>query len=953
MKKTKFFVSHFVIFIAILTLLAITNGRAFANFSGINGTTGPQWIALDSANEGSEPEVTALTYDESGMQVDLQIHGFYIENIEIPNYGWWNRVTLPGQAYLGETGAPDLPVLRRLFSIPGTTDLNVVLENIEYATYGGLKVDPLQPLLKEKDKPTEFQLDEKIYGTNEFYPTGTASTAIAGIMRGVRLGSLIFKPFQFNPISGVLQVAKKITLKVEFKGYNSENAVLKESRITSLPFAKVFKKILLNREFLSFTRADLDCGIDYLIIADHNLYNAFSLQLLKSYHESQGMTVAIVDVSTIGNTADQIKSYIQAEYNSIVPADLDYVLLVGDVSVIPFKQNAYSGYNSDIWYAWLQGGDYIGDVGLGRFPARNLTELNNMVNKSLNKHRNYSPGLWQNKTCLIANKEQYPQKYTACKESIFNYTYALYPPIFDKMYGGDPAFNWTNTDLSNMINDGRGVINYRGHGDTQMFWNWNRSSQDYTVTNVQGLTNGTKTPIIFSIACSTLNMESALETLGEAFMRPSQGAVAFLGAIHPSYTTINHDFDRLLYKGVWDLGLNRIGDLLNSADASLYSLYQDSYVIKNITMYLWLGDPALPLTNYWTVYNPVVHQDNLEGIQCLSPAAVTSMIINKLADINPSDTVVPASQLEVIDFIDQLTGTQMANIGSSGANVLTIMEQFTGDGACSINTNGVWSSHSGVTPTAVQGPFNWSLFRKSNVNQILYDIAYWQQQNQYEAAVPTHGNYCKWVAIEGVSSEVPPSQQPNVNNYPLRGFFIDDPSATGGYHKTFKTAHFWKNPAWGYYLPTNGNNYEAIIEPPPVSGSVSIVEPFNPQWVEEDNCNPYTLMELASKAVYEMELTQNTNFSTAYEETFAGEPIWVERIDLPDGGYYLVPFHKDQTQVVSVVILLSKNGQFIESAYSNEKEGLNFPSNLTKDGQKPEFYWEKGLTSSPYEPLCK
>ncbi|MCU0285133.1 MAG: C25 family cysteine peptidase [Acidobacteria bacterium] len=951
MKKSTFFVSHLVIFIVMLTLMTVTNDCLFANSSSVSGSTGAQWIAIDSAQEGSEPEVTALSYDESGMQVDLKIHGFYIENIDIPGFGLWNKITLPGQSYLAEVGAPDLPVLRRLFSIPGTTDLIVNLENVDYTTYGGLKVNPTQPLLKEKDGPVTFQMDEKIYSTNEFYPTGTASTAITGIMRGVRLGTLEFKPFQFNPVNGVLQVARFIRLKVEFKGFNSENAVLKESRITSLQFEKIFKKILLNREFLSFTRADLDCGIDYLIIADHNLYNAFSLQLLKSYHESQGMTVAIVDVSTIGNTADQIKSYIQAEYNSVIPADLDYVLLVGDVSVIPFKQNAYLTNESDIWYAWLQGGDYIGDVGLGRFPARNITELNNMVTKSLNKHRNSYPGLWQNKTCLIANKEQYPQKYTACKESIFNYAYALYPPVFDKMYGGDPALNWSNTDLSNMINDGRGVINYRGHGSTQNFSSWNLLNQNYTVADVQGLTNGTKTPIVFSIACLTLNMESALETLGEAFMRPNKGAVAFLGAIHPSYTTVNHDFDKLLYKGVWDLGLNRIGDLLNSVDGSLYALYQNSYALENITMYLWLGDPALPLTNYWTVYNPVVHQDNLEGIQCLSPAAVTSMIINKLADINPADTVVPASQLEVIDFIDPLTGTQMVNIGSSGTNVLTILEQFTGNGACSINTNGVWTTHSGVTPTAVQGPFNWSLYRKSNVNQILYDIAYWQQQNQYEAAVPTCGNYCKWVVIEGVSSEVPPSQQPNVNNYPLRGFFIDDPSATGGYQKTFKTAHFWKDPSWGYYLPTNGNNYEAVIEPPPVSGSVAIVEPFNPQWVEEENCNQYTLMELASKAVYEMELTQNTNFSIAYEETLPGEPIWVERSDIPDGGYYLVPFYKEQTQVVSVVIILSNNGQFIESAYSNE--GLDFPSNVTKDGPKPNFYWEKGLTSSPYEPLCK
>jgi hypothetical protein len=306
MKKLKIFVSHFVIFVAMLTFMAITNDIVLAE---PGSKEGPQWIAINGfPGQDIEPEMKAISYDESGMQVDLQIHGFYIEHVEIPNYGWWDRITLPGQAYLGQVGAPDLPVLRRLFSIPGTTDLNVVVENVEYVDYNGLKVDPSQPLLTEKATPGKFELDEEIYGRDEFFPANMAAASIGGIMRGVRLGMVELKPFHFNPVKGILQVAHRIKLKVEFKGYNGENAVYKESRITSTQFEKIFKKTLLNHEFISFTRADLDCGIDYLIIADHNLYNAFSLQLLKAYHESQGMTVAIVDVSTIGNTADQVKA---------------------------------------------------------------------------------------------------------------------------------------------------------------------------------------------------------------------------------------------------------------------------------------------------------------------------------------------------------------------------------------------------------------------------------------------------------------------------------------------------------------------------------------------------------------------------------------------------------------------------------------------------------------------
>lgn len=960
----------------ILAAMGATAEVAYEKDFSESARSAPQWISLvGPESEGDQPTITATSYDKTGMNVEFSLPGFYIETIEIEGQGKFKQVTVPGMGYTVKEGKPDLPMKRSMFSIPGTTDLRVVVDRVEYVDHileeKGIPVKPLQPRLLEKEKALEFIMDEGTYNKDAFDrdPADSVKVSVAGIIHGVRLGMLEMYPFLYNPVTGVLRIAKNITLKVEFTGTNTtDDPVHYTTRVIPPQLKRTLKKYLLNFDMVAqdpfaadpvpddpvFYPIDLNCDIDYLIIADSALYNSPSLQSLKNYHESQGLDVEIKNVATIGTTADQIKAHIQAQYDSITPADLDYVLLVADVSVIPFKHDAYSSIDSDIWYAWLEGSDMFGDVGLGRFPARNENELAIMVSKTLNHHSNAYPGPWQNNVCLIAHKEQYPGKYTECKNNIYNEPYSLYPPNLDTMYGGDPAAYWSNSDLTAMIEDGRGVVNYRGHGDTQEFWNWNLYGQSYLVSDVQALANGLKTPIIFSIACLNLDMDSSLETLGEAFIRHNQGAVAFLGAIHGSYTYPNHDFDECLFKCVWNDGINQIGELLNAANFDMVQIYGSTYAsLANITMFLWLGDPTLKVTNYWNVYNPVTHQANYLGIACYSPAAVTSMIIDKVAGVNPSDPVVPVSQPDIINFIDSYTGTSMQVSGSPAEHVQTILEQYTGNGYCTIVTNGSYSS-SICAPSPVGGPFNWALYKRSDVDEILFDIAYWQQQNQYAAAVPTGGDPCKWVVIEGVSSEVPPSQS-SASAYPLRGFFIDDPAATGGYNKTFKTAHFWKDPGEGYYLPTDGSYYEAVIEPPLISGTVKIIPPFHAHLAEilQPLCRSIELPLAAEKGIAQMELTKNTDFYNAYRDTTAGTSI---RVDRTDGkkSYYLVPFYVDKGDQVSVVVRLTEEGQFMEAAYSTDNRWLEFAIDPTKESKgKTKYVWGRELGTSPYQPVKK
>jgi hypothetical protein len=335
---------------------------------------------------------------------------------------------------------------------------------------------------------------------------------------------------------------------------------------------------------------------------------------------------------------------------------------------------------------------------------------------------------------------------------------------------------------------------------------------------------------------------------------------------------------------------------------------------------------------FWTVFNPVDHQSNYNDDPRYSAAAVSSMIINKLADIDPSDPVTPRSQSDVITFIEDYTGVQIPASGSTSENVQSMLEQFTGDGNCYQWVDTDLSGPDVCAPSSVGGAYNWTLFKKTDVNNLLYDIAYWQLQNEYAAAIPTNGDYSHWVTIEGVSADVPPIQNPYPDNYPtgypLRGFFIDDPGESGGSAKSFKVAKYWIDPNEGYFLPTDGAYYEAVVEPPATEGSVTLTEDNQPP-LGNTSSGP-GLQDRARQSIAEMRLIANRNFSQAYTETSAGTPILINRTD-NGSDFYLVPFLKDDGRISVVTRLNAENGQLMEAAYNyNTEEGIDYPIDPTQ-----------------------
>jgi Zn-dependent metalloprotease len=332
----------------------------------------------------------------------------------------------------------------------------------------------------------------------------------------------------------------------------------------------------------------------------------------------------------------------------------------------------------------------------------------------------------------------------------------------------------------------------------------------------------------------------------------------------------------------------------------------------------------------WYMHNPVVHQDSLDNNQKNSGPATISMITNKLAQVSINDGVIERSQAEVSGYISTYLGTDIPQTGINSDTVLATLQHYNDQ----------------------LGHFHYVRKTTSDVKSLLFSISYYQEDNKYAAAIPLFGGYRHWVVIEGISAETSPKNwDGSGQTYPLFGLYIDDPNEEV-FGKRFITAYTLIHPEEGLYLPTDGNYYEGIYDPPPteLDSSIYIVIPDtnNMQSLSEDS----DIAEIACQAIEAMKLKANREFFHAYKETIPGSPIYINRTD---GGsdYYLIPYSKSDNRITVIIRLNADTGQFMEASYThNDNESLRFPAQTNQNIRERRVYsWSTSFQSSPYRPL--
>ncbi len=315
------------------------------------------------------------------------------------------------------------------------------------------------------------------------------------------------------------------------------------------------------------------------------------------HKRSKGFTVQTVKVATGTN----VKSVIQNAYKQ--NPNIFYVQLVGDWADIKSDLGTSEKAPMDPMLGRVAGNDNYPDLAIGRFSANSASDVTIQVNKTITYERNFVQPFWKNGLGIGSeegpgddNEMDYQHIDIIKKNKLLaKQQYASVGAV----YGA----NASASQVATLINNGTHVINYSGHGSNT---SWGTSG--FSSTDVNNLTNGSKLPIIFSVACVNGAFHQGT-SFSESWLRKNNG-----GAVAALMSTINQpwnppmrgqDYFNDLLTGGYNYstspgngtnttaGKARLGDIVLTGLSMMYAESSDIDDLDTISTWTLFGDASL------------------------------------------------------------------------------------------------------------------------------------------------------------------------------------------------------------------------------------------------------------------------------------------------------------------------------------------------------------------------
>lgn len=453
----------------------------------------------------------------------------------------------------------------------------------------------------------------------------------------------------------------------------SETEKLKEFvAFSKFDSTNVFAKgRVLNQNLHAMPQADM-------LIVTHPLF-LNQADELANIHREEGLSVNVVTSEQVYNEFSSgaqdpiaIRTFAKMFYDRAINEDEmpKYLLIFGDASydfkdrirgntnfVVSFQSpnslDPIKSYVSDDYMAllddnegeWLLSGqrDKI-DLGVGRFPVRNTSEANAVINKIKVYYSEGSTGEWRNTITFAADDGDNNLHMTQAKN--------LADLVESKKEGYDvnkifldayqklstPAGQRCpdmNAAIDRAVLNGSYIINYTGHGG-ETGWTAERVLD---VPSILAWDNINKLSLFVTATCEFSRFDDPLRTsAGElVLLNPNGGGVALLTTTRLVYANqnywLNYSFYNRLFERNIDGSFKRLGDVAREVKNNNAS--QDN--TRNFSL---LGDPALRLR--------MPEYD-----------VVTTHINNN--DISQQDTVSALSEVSVKGYLVNSQGNRLSN----------------------------------------------------------------------------------------------------------------------------------------------------------------------------------------------------------------------------------------------------------------------------------------------------
>lgn len=489
--------------------------------------------------------------------------------------------TFEHAARLQEKGAPDLPKFTRSVIIPDNAQMALEVTPGEFEEFTNVLVAPSKGVITRDKDPQKIPFTfGNSYKENRFYPGELATLGDPYIIRDFRGQAVSFNPVQYNPVTKTVRIYKSISVKLIAKGNSKENVIQRVASPSQVDgaFAPLYANHFINYSSSRYTPIG-ETGGKMLIICPASYME--EIAPFVTWKNSIGIQTEVVDYATIGS-ASALKTYIANYYNT---KGLTFLLLVGDNAQVPTSSTTAG--DSDNNYGYIVGSDHYLDIFVGRFSAETEAQVTTQVNRTIYYERDMasSDALISKGVGIASNEggtggddgESDEVHMGNIKTDLQGYGYT----ITNCYQNGGSA-----SQLTTLINNGTGIINYVGHGS-----NTSWASMTYTSSNVSALTNVNKYPFIISVACVVGNFKSTT-CFAETWLRASYnnqptGALVFCGS------TINQSWASPM------CAQDKMNDLLV---ANTYKLYGGMFVNGMFQMIDEYSTDGMNMADTWTIF---------------------------------------------------------------------------------------------------------------------------------------------------------------------------------------------------------------------------------------------------------------------------------------------------------------------------------------------------------------
>jgi hypothetical protein len=353
-----------------------------------------------------------------------------------------------------------------------------------------------------------------------------------------------------------------------------------------------------------------------------------------------------------------------------------------------------SSYVTDDYFGFLDPSEGVDDrydrldIGIGRFPVRNVEQAEIAVEKVRSYLENQDTGAWRKLITFLADDGD---NNTHMKDADFlaERVENSHPFNIRKIYldsytktrstAGDRSPDAEDL-VERTINEGTLLFNYVGHGSTNSL----TAEQVITAASISNWTNKRKLPLFVTATCEFSRYDHPTEvSAGELlFLNSTGGGIALLTTTRVVYSSLNFDINKSFFNRVFEK--NEQGERSALGNIIMNTKNHAGSSVNKLNFSL-LGDPALKLIYpragvKTTAINHRPADQNPDTLRALSKPHIQGEIIDenglKKNHFNGTvDVVVYDKQLEVTtlghDSDELFKFKQYANILFKGTATVT------------------------------------------------------------------------------------------------------------------------------------------------------------------------------------------------------------------------------------------------------------------------------------------